>query len=422
MKKKLVSASLILCLLLSLAACGGGQGGGGKGDTVEIDVWTWDVCYAYFSDIKADFEAAHPDIKVNLEEMGTSQIYNKLTTGLQTGSGLPDVFTMEGEQMAKFGNKFPGKLADLSDMVNPDDFMPVKISEVSVGGSILGVPWDSAPAALFYRKDFFEQAGVNPDSIKTWDDYVAAGKTIHEKLGIKMMPLSASRNDIFFRMLLNEGNGFYFDEAGNSTINSDAAVKAMETVKKIYDADLTLDYGSWDEYIISMKEGTVATVPEAVWIVGSFKEEAPETKGKWGVMKFPVIDETSTGVGTNGGSVVCIPAGSKKQEAAKEFVKFAMMNVDNQIKGFESFGLFPSYKPVFASDKFNPNDDFFNGEDVYTLFAELGGQIPAMNYSSNFEEAVELSRNAMARVLLSGGDPKQTLDDLQKEFMTKFGK
>lgn len=422
--KKLISALLAALLCASLAACGGGAPAqtGDADETVTLKVWSWDVAYAYLNDIKTEYENAHPQIKIELEEMGTTQIYNKLTTSFASGSGLPDVVSVEGEQLVKFGTKFPDKILELSDVVDAGEFMPVKMAEVTVDGKIMAFPWDSAPAALFYRKDIFEQAGVNPDDIKTWGDFVAAGKTVLEKTGVKMMPMSSSRSDIFFRMLMNQANGFYFDNEGNSTINSETAKISMRQVKEIYDAGLTLEYASWDEYVTCMKEGTVACVPEAVWIIGSFKEEAPETKGKWGVMEFPVLGDSLKGVATNGGSVICIPSATKYPEQAKEFVKYAMTDTDAQIKAFTQYGLFPSYLPVFKSEKFSDTDEFFNNEPVYQMFGEMGQRIPMMNFTPNFEEATEMSRNAMAKVTLDGANPDETLDDLQAQFITKFSK
>ena len=40
------------------------------------------------------------------------------------------------------------------------------------------MPWDSGPVVLYYRRDMFEKAGVDPASIETWDDFVEAGKKV----------------------------------------------------------------------------------------------------------------------------------------------------------------------------------------------------------------------------------------------------
>ena len=66
-----------------------------------------------------------------------------MTTCLQSGIGLPDIVSLEGEQMAKFGEKFPGKFEEFTDMINKDDFFPIKIAECTIDDKIIAYPWDS---------------------------------------------------------------------------------------------------------------------------------------------------------------------------------------------------------------------------------------------------------------------------------------
>ena len=69
----------------------------------EITVWSWDVALAHLEAQAEKFQEKYPDVEFNFEEMGVSQVYQKMTTCLQSGIGLPDIVSIEGEQMAKFG-------------------------------------------------------------------------------------------------------------------------------------------------------------------------------------------------------------------------------------------------------------------------------------------------------------------------------
>jgi lactose/L-arabinose transport system substrate-binding protein len=57
-------------------------------------------------------------------------------------------------------------------------FPDFKRTELEVGDAAYAMPWDSGPVAVFYRRDFYEKAGVDPAKIKTWDDFIAAGKKV----------------------------------------------------------------------------------------------------------------------------------------------------------------------------------------------------------------------------------------------------
>lgn len=434
MKKRFLSMVLAGVMTMSLAACGGNgatpaasdqgaDGGAGSELSGTITIWSWDVALAHLQAEAEKFNEIYPDVEFNFEEMGVSQVYSKITTCLQSGIGLPDIVSLEGEQMAKFGEKFPDKFVDFTGEINTDDFLPVKVSECTVGGKIVAYPWDAGPCAMFYRTDIFEQAGINVENIVTWDDFIEAGKTIKEKTGVAMMPLATARKDTIYRMLLMELGGFYFDEAGNTVVNSEESVRAMEMVQKIYQADITVNDNSWDDFIAALTGDKIACVPEAVWLAGSIKDAAPDQTGKWGVMDLPRFDKEAEAQGaSNGGSVLAVPASSESQKAAIEFVKFAMTDSDGNVEGFTNYGLYPSYIPALDSEVFKEGDEFFGGQKIYDLFNEIGKKVPKCNYTSNFAEAIDLSKNAVSKVTLDGSDTQTVMNGLQEEMTTKFGK
>lgn len=435
MRKRFLSLVLAGVMAASLAGCGGGGGTapaanstGGDGGTASelsgtITIWSWDVALAHLEAEAAKFQELHPGVDFNFEEMGVSQVYSKITTCLQSGIGLPDVVSLEGEQMAKFGTKFPDKFVDFTGDIKTEDFLPVKISECTVNDKIVAYPWDAGPCAMFYRTDIFEQAGIKAEDIVTWDDFIEAGKTVMDKTGVAMMPLATSRKDTTYRMMLMELGGFYFDEEGNTVVNSPESVRAMSMVQKIYQAGITVNDNSWDDFVAALSGNKIACVPEAVWLAGSIKDAAPDQAGKWGVMELPRFDKDVEAKGaSNGGSVLAVPSSSKSKEAAVEFVKFAMTDKAGNEEGFSKYGLYPSYIPSLDSEIFNQGDDFFGGQKIYALFNEVGKKVPKCNYTSNFAEAIDLSKNAVSKVTLDGDNPQTVMDGLEQEMVAKFGK
>lgn len=212
-----------------------------------------------------------------------------------------------------------------------------------------------------------------------------------------------------------------FDDAGNSCMDTPESIGAMEMTKKIYDAGITVNDTSWDDYVTSIKEGKVASVPDGIWMAGTIKDLSPEDSGKWGVMDMPQYSESTTGEASNGGSVLAIPASTQNVEAAIAFAEYTLTDLENVSKGLE-VALYPSYVPAFELDDFNATDDYFGGQNVLGMFKDIGGRIPQVNYTENFAEAYETNKNAVAKVLLENADVTTTMQDVQKEFVTKFGK
>ncbi|WP_418972281.1 ABC transporter substrate-binding protein [Allofournierella sp.] len=432
MKKRLLALFTALALAAALAGCGGGapaptaQSGAGSSPeggelTGTVTVWSWDLALVQLQVEAEKFQQLHPGVEFQFEEMGTSQVYSKLTTCLQSGIGLPGVVTIEGEQMAKFGSKFPGKFYDFTGRVNAADYLDVKIGEATVGGKLLAWPWDSAPCALYYRTDLFEQAGVDPASIVTWDDLVAAGTQIKEKTGVDLLPLPTTYNDTLYRLMLMQQGTFYFDEAGNTVVDSAESIRAMSMIQKLYQAGITYDQNSWDDFVAAITGSKVACAPDAVWEAGTFIDAAADQSGKWAVMELPRFDaEVPVKGSSNGGSVLAVPAQSESPEAAAAFVEFAMTDMDTS--GFTERTIYPSYIPLLNDPVFSEGLDYFGGQPIYELFAKVGQDVTQVNYTENFAEAIDLAKNAVTKVTLNGEDPTAVMQALQKELVEKFGK
>lgn len=426
--KKVISLLLVLMLMISLAGCAGekqppaGNEGGKPGElSGEVLVWSWDVAAKSLEDAAVEFNKIHPNVKIKIEDLGTEQVYEKLLTRLASKTGLPDVVTMEGAMIATYAAKFPDGFADLTSVVNSEDFLPVKMGEVTYNGKVVAFPWDGAPSALFYRSDLFEAAGIAPDSIKTWDDFIREGKKM-DATGVKMLPLAVSKNPTFWEMLYNQTGSFLFDEEGNSTVNDENGMKAGETLKKLYDAGIIFDSENWDGLVTATKSGKIATVPTAVWWAGTLIDEVQESAGNWRVMPLPAVEAGLDFGAVNGGSNVLVPEAAPNKAAAIEFVKFAMTDVKTQINAFSKYGLYPSYKPAYADPVFDQEVEYFGGQKIWKFFADISDKVPNVNYTENYDEAHDYLRDAQARVLLKGEDVKATLDELQKTFVDKFGK
>ena len=154
------------------------------------------------------------------------------------------------------------------------------------------MPWDSGPTMVFYRRDIYEQAGVDPNSIQTWDDFIAAGKKILEATGgkTKMVSMDLADDDGWFRALANQESCSYFDQYGETvTINQPGCVKALEMIKKMIDAGVVA-LGDWGAQIQNVKTGATASAFFGGWYEGTIRSNAPELSGKWGIYPPPALE------------------------------------------------------------------------------------------------------------------------------------
>jgi lactose/L-arabinose transport system substrate-binding protein len=426
MRKKMLLGMLALCTAL-LLGCGKSNNNGSETASADktLTVWSWNVAAKALKLTIPSFEKANPGVKIKVVDIGREDLYDKLTVGLASGSGLPDIVTIESDRMPGYVENFPSSIWDMTknagDMVK--DFDPSKWAQSKFEGNIYSIPWDSGPVAMFYRRDFFEKAGIDPNSIKTWDDLITAGKKIQTaNPGVKLMCTAYTTDDGLFRMLMNQLGTFYFNEKGEITINGAKALEAMTLIKKLKDNNLFMNADSWDASVTATKNGQVAVSVTGVWWGGTLKDQAPELSGKWGVVPMPAFTKGGDRAANLGGSTLAIMSKSKYPDLAWRFVKNALGTVENQMLMFKECDLFPSYLPTYKAEGFAVADKYYDGEKVASVFAEIVPQIKLAYYTKDYAEAMQYSKTAITEVLTSNADPKTVLDEAAEAIANATGR
>lgn len=182
----------------------------------EITIWnrSGDLFKVFDAAIDA-FRKAYPDIKVNHQAV---DIDAKLANTLISGTDLPDGSFWDD---AKIGGQAE-HLYDLTDLIAPyrDKTSAYKLSVNTVGGRIYGVPWDLDPGLLWYREDLLEDAGVDPAGLKTYDDLLAAARSLREK-NPKARPLHMEKDPFLGQLWLEMLAG----QQGTSLADADGQVR-----------------------------------------------------------------------------------------------------------------------------------------------------------------------------------------------------
>ena len=183
--------------------------------------------------IKA-FEAANPDIKLNVEVVSWNDLYTVVNTRISTNQA-PDILNID-----TFADYVSDDLLEPTDQYVSADLkakiIPSFWNASELDGTVWALPILASVRAMFYNKDILAQAGV--DVPTTWDELTAALKAVKEKCpGIVPWGLDISTDEgqaAFAYYTWNNGGGFT-DADGNWALNSDANVEAMNYVKSLID-------------------------------------------------------------------------------------------------------------------------------------------------------------------------------------------
>jgi len=390
----------------------------------EITVWSWDVGATALERLAGEFEKQHAGTTVKVVDVGYDNAYDKISVGLQAGSGLPDVVTIETDRAPGYISEFPNGFTDLTPLIGDDkaDFDPFKWSAQSdENGHIIMAPWDSGTVGLYYRSDILEEAGVDPDEAQTWDDLVAAGEQIKAKTGHTLLSTDVSTGGLFQMLLQQQGQGL-FNSDGEITVNSPEAVKALTFLQTLNAKGLLKNVDGWDGRVGSAKDGDSAFTVEAVWWIGTLTGELPELSGTYGVRELPGFTPDGARTTNNGGSALAVPAQAKNPALAAAFVDFALADTDSQVSMMSNEGLFPAYLPALKDPLFSEPDDYFGGQKVYELFADQTARIPEITFTTDNAEAGDIVANAVVASVLNGADPQKSLDDAAAQIATATGR
>ncbi|RWE96887.1 ABC transporter substrate-binding protein [Mesorhizobium sp.] len=394
----------------------------------EITIWSWNVAASSLKATIEGFSKQFPDIKVTVQDLGNQPTYDKSIAGCAAGGeGLPDIVTIENGEAENYWSQFPDCFVDLHTLgYTAEDqakFPDFKRTELEVEDKAYAMPWDSGPVAMYYRRDFYEKAGVDPASIKTWDDFIAAGKKIQAaNPGVTMTNADFNGDSEFFRMIANEQGCAYFAADGQSiTVNQPGCVASMTKIKEMKDAGI-ISSADWSTKITNNTAGKVASQMYGGWFEGTIRTESPDGSGKWGVYLMPSLTADGPRAANLGGSSLAITSVSNNKEAAFAYLKYSLATNEGQIAMLKGFGLVPSLISALDDPYVSEGQPYWGGQAVWK---DILGTLPKVvpSRGTPFQSDAEIIVRAVQTKYLGGGypDAKAALDDAASQIASATG-
>lgn len=170
-KMALMAASALTAGLLSLPAMAQTTITWMHVDTNPENVALWE-------EMAAEYEAANPGVDIDLQYLENEAFKAKLPSLLQSDEA-PDIFYSWGGGVLDIQRK-SGALRPITAELDANDgewrktYSAGAVAGLTFDGDVWAVPYRVGTVAFFYNKEQFAQAGVDADSINTWDDLLGA--------------------------------------------------------------------------------------------------------------------------------------------------------------------------------------------------------------------------------------------------------
>ena len=331
-----------------------------------------------------EWEAKNAGWKVKPEVVGWEQCQDKATTLAAAGS--PAALAYVGSRTLK---EFAQNDLIVPVPMTEDEkkaYYPHIVDTVTFDGNQWGVPIAFSTKALYWNKDLFKQAGLDPETApKTWEEEIAFAKQIKEKTGIAGYGLPAKTFDNTMHQFMHwvyTNNGKVIDADGKITLDSPEIVAALQGYKDMvpYSEEGPTAYEQNEVRAIFL-DGKVAMIQAGSGAAYRLKE----TKINWGVATLP-LGPAAKGPGTLLiTDSLAIFKGSGVEEKATEFAKYITSpDIQSEYELQGGAGLTPM-RPSAKVDEFVAKEPFWK---PFIEGINYGGPEPLFTDYKGFQESM----------------------------------
>ncbi|HEX2937322.1 MAG TPA: extracellular solute-binding protein [Ruminiclostridium sp.] len=343
---KKVSLKRALCFAVAAAlsvglfsGCSGSSGKSNSNEKVTLKFVTKipeDERQACIKKIIAEFEKAHPNIKIQQQAYGDEEIKDKLKVLLGSDEAPDIYFSWSGQRLQGYVDQ--NLALDITkyldgDKTWKDNFNQSMLATAKKNNAYYAVPWDYSSKEFFYNKAVFAAAGIS-SAPRTWDEFLQDCQILKDK---GYTPIAVGNQYpwvvIHYITTLNQklvpANVLKANYDGTNTKFSDPGyVKALNTMKDLYDKGYINKDVNSATYEMSQSmviEGKAGMIYDETQIMSKYDES------KFGYFDFPEIagEAGKPGYVTGGPDLYVVNSKTKYPDQAVEFIKF-LTNKESQ--------------------------------------------------------------------------------------------
>ncbi len=347
----------------------------------------------------------------NQQVTGAPIMAQRLLAGYvaQAWGTMPDVAEVLWQDIARLAAA--GLLVDLTDRFKPyaHQVAPAVLDVATYNGHVVACPWRPNTMAVYYRHDVWSEAGINADRIKTWSDFIAAGKQVTQHKyadGKKRYMMNVDASPGFSLEMLTQQGGVLFDRRTRKLVafeKDPQFQRAFATQVAMARSGIAIQMTSFTPpWYQALKDGVVSSVIQGNWMDQVLEEQAPETAGKWRVMEFPSVTPGGGRHALAGAAVVvAINKPGLDKDLVWAFMQHSFYDAKISPSLYNRWFLEPCYLPAENSPAFvyNRPSHFYGGENPGALDQKIQHNAYAPVGSPNFDLVMQYINTEFAKAI-----------------------
>jgi multiple sugar transport system substrate-binding protein len=416
MRSTVVITALTALALGTTAACGGDSGDGGDAASSKGPIKVWlsnnpeEIAWGKAM-VKA-WNADHPDEEVTAQEIPAGKTSEEVIGAAITAGNAPClVFNTSPAAVPQFQKQ--GGLVALDDFPGGADYVESRTGDAaeqykSPDGKYYQLPWKSNPVMIFYNKDVFKKAGLDPENppLATYDDFLATSKKLVDSGAAQAAIWPAPSSEFFqswfdfYPLFAAETDGQQLVEDGKATFDSDAGTQVADFWSQMYADGLSPKEKYNGDSFADAKAAMAIVGPWAIAVYGDSVD--------WGVVPVPTAEgKDPSEIHTfSDAKNVAIYSACENQGTAWELLKFATS--EEQDGAFlDMTGQMP-----LRQDLQSTYGSYFKEHPEYELFADQASRTVEVPNVPNSVEIWQEFRDAWSESVIFGKTPvDQALSD-----------
>jgi multiple sugar transport system substrate-binding protein len=405
--------ALVAVLCLAGAACGGDEASPEGASTAKgpIDIWYSDNPeeIAWGKKVVADWNKDHPDEKVTGEKIPAGETSEEVIGAAITAGNAP-CLVFNTAPAAVPGFQQQGGLVSLSEFSDGDSYIEERVGEVaqqyeSPGGGYYQMPWKLNPVMIFYNKDVFEAAGLDPENppLNTHDEFLQTSQTLVDRGGVTAAIWPAPTSEFFqswfdfYPLFIAESGGQQLVEGTDPQFTSEDGIAVADFWSQMYDQGLSQKETYNGDAFADGKAAMAIVGPWAIAVYGDVN---------WGVAPVPTSEGIAPGetYTFSDEKSIGMYSACKNQGTAWDFLKFATSEA-NDGKLLEATGQMP-----MRTDITSVYADYFKANPEYEIFADQASRVAEVPNVPNSIEMWQTFRDAYSESVIFGeSDPEGAL-------------
>ena len=408
MRSKALTVSVAVLALGVTAACGGGSGSGdAQTSSGPIKVWLSNNPeeIAWGKAMVKEWNASHSSQKVTAQEIPAGKTSEEVIGAAITAGNAPClVFNTSPAAVPQFEKQ--GGLVPLDSFSGAKSYIESRSGSAadqykSPDGKFYQIPWKQNPVMIFYNKDLFKKAGLDPNKPKlaTYDEFLAASKKI-VKSGAADGAIAPAPTSEFFQSWFDFYPLYAAESGGKQTIEDGKATFADTAGKDVWNfwAQMYKDgYAPQEKY----DGDSFADKKAAMAVVGPWAVAVYKGKVNWGVVPVPTKDgmPASQVHSFTDAKNISVYSACQHQKTAWDVMKFATSK-EQDGKLLDMTGQMP-----IRSDLPTTYASYFKSHPEYKTFADQASRTVEVPNVTNSVEIWQEIRDNYSSAVIFGKSP-----------------